>query len=322
MRIAILEISHWHVPLYLPAFTALGITPVAVSDEQPGYAERFAGQYAGCRPYVDYVELLEKEKPDFVFSFGRYRMQPEIATQLLERRIPFVIEKPLGTDASQFERLIALAKQNDVFVAIPLTNRAAPFSQTVKAMRDSGRLGQIRHGHFRYAGGPVQRYVDSGCPWMLQPEESGGGALRNLGIHYADLFAWLTGSQDVRVGSAHLRRITLGIPVEEYANVSFYGDDDAFATVEVAYTYPADAADVAWNVSDGKTYITYRDGQTCIITEDGIEERGGHSVPGLYQDFVRDTLQAYREGVQPLASLEDMHRAMVIVDAGYAIASE
>jgi len=318
MRIAILEITHWHVPLYLPAFAALGITPVAISDEQPGYAERFAAQYSGCTPYVDYVELLEEEKPDFVFSFGRYRLQPEIATNLLERRIPFVIEKPLGTDASQFDRLIALAKQNDVFVAIPLTNRAAPFSQAVKEMRDSGRLGQIRHGHFRYAGGSAQRYVDSGCPWKLKVEESGGGALRNLGVHYADLFSWFTGSREVRVGSAHLRRVTPGMSIDEYANVSLCGDDDAFATVEVAYTYPADASDTVWNVSDGTTYVTYRDGQTCIITKDGVEERGGHSVPGLYQDFVGDTLQAYREGGEPLATLEDMHRAMVIVDACYA----
>lgn len=322
MRIAILEISHWHVPLYLPAFEKLGITPVAVSDEQPGYAERIAGQYAGCTPYVDYVELLDKEKPDFVFSFGRYRIQPEIATNLLERRIPFVIEKPLGTDQSQFERLITLAKQNDVFVAIPLTNRAAPFSQTVKEMRNDGRLGQIRHAHFRYAGGPVQRYVDSGCPWMLDVKECGGGSLRNLGIHYTDLFSWLTGSKEVRVGSAHLRRVTPGIPVEEYANISLLGDEDAFASVEVAYTYPADASDTVWNVSDGKTYITYRDGQTCVITKEGIEERGGHTVQGLYQDFVRDTLQAYRDGGEPLATLEDMHRAMVTVDACYAMASE
>ena len=322
MRIAILEISHWHVPLYLPAFTALGIVPVAVSDEQPGYAERFAGQFSGCTPYVDYVELLEKEKPDFVFAFGRYRLQPEIATALLERRIPFVIEKPLGTDASQFERLIRLAQENDVFVAIPLTNRAAPFSQAVMELRANGRMGQIRHAHFRYAGGPVQRYVDSGCPWMLNAEESGGGALRNLGVHYADLFSWFTGSREARVGSAHLRRITPGIPVEEYANVSFCGDDDAFATVEVAYTYPADAADVVWNVSDGTTYVTYRDGATRIITEEGIEERGGHSVPGLYQDFVKNTLHAYREGKAPLATIEDMHRAMVLVDACYAKAGK
>ncbi|MDE2817991.1 MAG: Gfo/Idh/MocA family oxidoreductase [Chloroflexota bacterium] len=322
MRIAILEISHWHVPLYLPAFTELGITPVAVSDEQPGYAERFAGQYSGCTPYVDYVELLEKEKLDFVFSFGRYRLQPEIATQLLERRIPFVIEKPLGTDASQFERLIALAKQNDVFVAIPLTNRAAPFSQTVKDMRDSGRLGQIRHAHFRYAGGPVQRYVDSGCPWMLDVKECGGGALRNLGIHYTDLFHWLTGSRQVQVASTQLQRITPGIPVEEYANIGLYGDDNAYATIEVAYTFPADSSDTVWNVSDGQTYVTYRDGATCIFTKDGVEERGGHTVQGLYQDFVGDTLQAYREGGEPLATLEDMHRAMVVVDACYEKADE
>ena len=45
-------------------------------------------------------------------------------------------------------------------------------------------------------------------------------------------------------------------------------------------------------------------------------------MPELYQDFVRDTLQAYRENSEPLATLEDMHRAMMIVDACYAKASE
>ena len=92
--------------------------------------------------------------------------------------------------------------------------------------------------------------------------------------------------------------------------------------MEVAYTYPADAADVVWNVSDGTTYVTYRDGATRIITEEGIEERGGHSVPGLYQDFVKNTLHAYREGKAPLATIEDMHLAMVLVDACYAKAGK
>ena len=34
MRVALLEVSHWHVPLYLDALEAPGIEVVAVSDAE------------------------------------------------------------------------------------------------------------------------------------------------------------------------------------------------------------------------------------------------------------------------------------------------
>jgi len=320
MKIAILEVSHWHVPLYLPAFADLGITPVAVSDEQVEYAERLASQLPGCKAYQDFRVLVEQEQPDFVFAFGRYRLQPEIAEFLLKHRIAFAIEKPVGTDARSFGRLIALAKEQQVFVAVPLTNRTALFSRKVLELQRTGQMGQVRHAHFRYIGGPVQRYVAAGSKWMLEAQESGGGALRNLGVHYMDLFALFTQSKQVRVASVHLQKVTPDIQVEEYAAVSLEGDGGAFAVVEVGYTYPTDAADVVWSATDGRTYVTYRDGATRVATSAGVEEFGGHSVAGLYQQFVKDTLYAFQSGGQPLATLEDMERAMRLVDTCYAVA--
>jgi predicted dehydrogenase len=45
MRVALLEVSHWHVPLYLDALQAPGIEVVAVSDAEhvkgKQVAERF-----------------------------------------------------------------------------------------------------------------------------------------------------------------------------------------------------------------------------------------------------------------------------------------
>ena len=39
MKVALLEVSHWHVPLYLDALEAPGIEVVAVSDAQQAKGE-------------------------------------------------------------------------------------------------------------------------------------------------------------------------------------------------------------------------------------------------------------------------------------------
>ena len=49
MRVALLEVSHWHVPLYLDALEAPGIEVVAVSDAEKVKGEAIAARFGtGC----------------------------------------------------------------------------------------------------------------------------------------------------------------------------------------------------------------------------------------------------------------------------------
>jgi hypothetical protein len=50
MKVALLEASHWHVPLYLDPLEALGIEVVAVSDAEQVQGEAVAARY-GSRLY-------------------------------------------------------------------------------------------------------------------------------------------------------------------------------------------------------------------------------------------------------------------------------
>ena len=77
------------------------------------------------------------------------------------------------------------------FVAVPLPNRLGPAMVECARLRDAGRLGRIGHAHFRLVNGPPERYRVDGVAWMLDPALSGGGALRNLGIHGVDCAAAL-----------------------------------------------------------------------------------------------------------------------------------
>ena len=48
MKVALLEASHWHVPLYLDALEAPGIEVVALSDAEQVKGEAIAARF-GCK---------------------------------------------------------------------------------------------------------------------------------------------------------------------------------------------------------------------------------------------------------------------------------
>ncbi len=80
MRIALLGVSHWHLPLYLAGLPEGSV--VGVSDDSAAIAARIAAPY-GCPVYTDYREMLRETKPDFVFAFAPHHRTKEDSLYLL-----------------------------------------------------------------------------------------------------------------------------------------------------------------------------------------------------------------------------------------------
>ncbi|MGF6509431.1 Gfo/Idh/MocA family oxidoreductase [Paraburkholderia sp. 32] len=108
MKVALLEASHWHVPLYLDALEAPGIQVVAVSDAEQVKGQAIAARFRSTL-YSSAYELLEREDVDFAFVFGRHSEMPTLAEAVIERKIPFALEKPCGVNMSQ----VTAAAQTD-----------------------------------------------------------------------------------------------------------------------------------------------------------------------------------------------------------------
>ena len=102
MKIALLGVSHWHVPLYLPGLPENWV--VGVSDGDAGIAARIAAPY-GCPAYTDHRQMLHEVKPDFVFAFAPHYRMHAVASELIEAGIPFTMEKPVGLDRREVETL-------------------------------------------------------------------------------------------------------------------------------------------------------------------------------------------------------------------------
>ncbi len=149
LKIAFIGVSHWHVPLYLPAVETEGLNVVAVSDPDGGVANRFASQL-GCRAYTDGCELMDKEKPDFVFAFDVHSHMPALAKEIIRRGIPFSIEKPLGVCAQDVADVKEAAEQGGVFCAIPFIWR---YTQLIHDFQKAVRPEDITHLSYTFVAG-------------------------------------------------------------------------------------------------------------------------------------------------------------------------
>ena len=94
-RTIVLGASHWHVPLYAAAIAEVHQV-VGISDEDGSLVQGLAEAW-GAPVEADWRRLLDLPDVELAYVFGPHDRMAQKCLALIERRIPFVVEKPLGT---------------------------------------------------------------------------------------------------------------------------------------------------------------------------------------------------------------------------------
>ena len=321
MRIAMIEVGHWHSGMHLRSFQlADDVEIVGVSDHQPGVAAAFT-QQSGGTAFERYQDLLEATTPDFVVAMGRHVDMPAIARTVIEAGIPCALEKPVGVSAADLAPLVELAEEKALFVAVPLINRYSALWAQLDELEAAGRVGARSHFHFRVINGPPGRYELDGVGWMLDPAFAGGGCLRNVGIHTVDGFLRFTQGEAVEVVGAAISYRVHGAAIEEFCAAVLRSESGVIGTVEAGYSYASmkPGGDFEGRLSAANCYIMDRNDLLEVATLDddcartlSIADQGAR-----YDMFGRDTLARLRDGRPPIATLRDCYRAMQIIDEIY-----
>lgn len=327
MKVAILEASHWHVPLYLDSLEANGIEVVAVSDPEnvkgQAIAERFKSKF-----YASSRELLDSETIDFGFAFGRHSEMPALAEELIARKIPFALEKPCGISMSQVTRLRKLAEEANVYCAVPFIFRMSDLLSTLEGIE--GRIpSNFNYMSVRFIVGSPERYNVAGSGWALDPQFSGGGSTINVATHFIDFFRLITGKEVVRVSAIMNSRTHHG-DVEDYSLLTMQTEDGVTGLVETGYSFPSTAdeqREFSFTFSSDRMYA--KSGPDRIEIRDRKDLNGGTRSLRLrletdvyYPLFVKQVLAECRTGVKPIASLRDAEAVMQVMDAAYASAQQ
>ncbi|VXC42714.1 Oxidoreductase [Pseudomonas sp. 8Z] len=327
MKIAVLEASHWHVPLYLDALEAPGIQVVAVSDSEQIKGEAIAARF-GSRLYTSAYELLDREEVDFAFVFGRHSDMPALAEAVIAHKIPFAIEKPCGINMSQVTRLRTLTEEANLYCAVPLIFR---MSELLSALKDADGCvpSDFNSLSFRFIAGPPSRYQAAGSGWAIDPEFSGGGSTINLATHFIDFFRLLTGKEVAKVSASMNSRTHKGI-AEDYSLLTMQTEDGVIGLVETGYCFPSspdEQREFSFTFSSDRMYA--KSGPDRIEIRDrnnlaaGTRSRRLQLETDIYYPlFVKRVLEECRTGAKPLASLRDAEAMMQVMDAAYASARQ
>lgn len=188
MKIAICGLWHVHAEGYYK--TAANYAEIiGVYEPNEKWRKDFCEKY-NLKEFLSFDELL-KSGADAAIVCSATNAHAEIFIQLANAGMDIFTEKVLAPTTEECKKVEAAIKENGVRFVISLPQKYDAAKRTMKAIADSGELGNINY--FRY------RNVHSGSadnwlpPHFYNAEECGGGAMIDLGAHGMYLSEWFLG---------------------------------------------------------------------------------------------------------------------------------
>jgi predicted dehydrogenase len=195
-----------------------------------GRTREGAEAFGDGRPYVDLVELLDREEVDVLHVCTPNSLHAEDALAALEREVHVVCEKPLAVSTLESGRMVAAADDRGVVGATCYHTRGYPLVEHMRSEIAAGSLGEVTVVHGRYLCDDLL-FPASG--WRTDPERSGPSyVVADLGTHWLDAAEHVTGLRVTEV-LAEFRSIAGG-SLEDYATLLLRFDNGASGTVVVS----------------------------------------------------------------------------------------
>ncbi len=193
-----------------PALCTLG----AVCTTSPEKAERWRAEHPAVPCYADWKALVTGGAVDAVIPTVPHYLHHEIAIFCFEHGVHVLLEKPAGVRAKDVLAMNACAAAHpDVAFGILFNQRANPLYGQLRALVQSGELGEIRRSHWMINTWwrPDSYYKQSA--WRATWGGEGGGVLVNQAAHQLDLWQWICGVPST-VYSKNLNGCHRGITTE------------------------------------------------------------------------------------------------------------
>ncbi len=282
--------------------------------------------------YVDYIEMIEKEKPELVAIATESGEHARIALDCIRHGINVIIEKPIALSMHDAKEIIEEAKKYNVKVCANHQNR---FNKAIQKMRkaiEEDKFGKLFHATAHICWNRGKSYYDQ-APWRGTWEQD-GGALMNQCIHDIDLLRWMMGN-DVDEVYAYTDRLNhdfidaedLGVALVKFKNGS-YGMIEGTTNVypknleETLYIFGENGTAKAGGSSVNKLEVWRFDGEDeeAALNEFSEEHK---NVYGLgHTPLYADMIDAIKNNHAPYVDGEAGMRALEMVLAIYLSAKE
>ena len=262
---------------------------VAACDLNLDKAVEFCRSFGFVRPYKDLDEMLKVEKLDACVSVMPMEKIVDVGIKLLERRLPCVIEKPLGTSLAEIEKLGQVARDTQTPHMVSVNRRFMPYLNEARAWMHE-------HGPLRYVRASQVRHQRDEADFIWSTAIHALDALRYIAGEVATFDVTQPPNTQWYVISLRFASGTVGqIEVLPTAGM-----------VEESYEFFADGCRARVTAGSGpqRSLRCWKDGALVIESHAG-EEQPEDLRNGAYQE-VEEFIRALQTGARPQPCIDDI----------------
>lgn len=172
-----------------------GVKCYAIASRTLEKAESFGAAHGVKKCYGSYEELLADKKVDLVYVATPHSEHYENVAMCIRHKKPVLCEKAFMANAVQTEKILNLAKEEDVLVAEAMWIRYMPMYRTIREVLDSGIIGDVR-------------VVSANLAYCIENKERlkepalAGGALLDLGVYPIHFASMILGTEVEKIDSS------------------------------------------------------------------------------------------------------------------------
>ncbi|MEJ6949861.1 Gfo/Idh/MocA family protein [Natronospora cellulosivora (SeqCode)] len=275
------------------------------------------------KKYHDYQKLLKDKEIDIVIIGTESGYHASITVDALNANKHVIVEKPMALSISEARKMITVAKEKDLKLAVCHQNRFNPTIQHLKEAIDRGRFGKLVHAVASVRWNRNDHYysMDNWHGTLALD----GGILINQCIHNIDILRWFLG--DIERVYAESDNFLRNIETEDAAMAVLRFKSGVIAVIEgTVCVYPSNLeetfnifgekgtvriAGIALNQIKDWKFADSREGEENEMKRFSYETESaygyGHNL--LFKDF----LNAIKYNEKPLVDGEEGKKAIELV---------
>ncbi|MFC0561216.1 Gfo/Idh/MocA family protein [Halalkalibacter alkalisediminis] len=298
----------------------VGVRVQSICGTSKEKADDMAASYEGAKGYGQIKEMLDTEQLDAVYVCVPPMSHGDIETELIDRNIPFLVEKPLGVDLNEPKLILSQMEKTSLITSVGYHFR---YKQSVKRLKESIGNQTIGLVSGQWMG-PMPEVA-----WWRKQEGSGGQFIEQT-THIFDLLRYVAGEVD-EVFAFHANRVNHKkydhVTVADVGTVSFKMKSGVIATISNTCILPNGISQVGLTLFTDQGIIDWQPDRLSIIEPNGskVEELGSdnpyikeseaflHAVrTGDTSGILSDYRDAYQTQVVTCAALESALKGVPI----------
>lgn len=333
LRFGILSFAHYHANFWSEAFQeSPDADLVGIWDD-----DHVRGQTAARRYDVPFEPDLDAllSRCDAVGITSETSKHADLVERAAAAGVHVILEKPMATNSAECERIYQAVTQAGITFMQNFPKRYDPVNAELVRKVQAGELGtismaRVRHGNYHL----LELGAQAKDAWYAQPEFSGGGALIDEGVHAIDFLLWLFGEPDTVY--ARTANHMLNLAIEDTALVTLTFPSGTVAEIATSNVFVAAEESVEVYGDKGTALLSgvdlasrdfARQPFLKFYTDDDKRGTWQHSetIPffrqeNFHQQGPLQFIDCIKNGKEPVVSVTDGRKSLIIVEAAYRAA--